>query len=136
MVILVFSVNSAFSRPFLLGGIRFYAHAKWAITLDECQDGNGLCAQVSKIMGGPDNYIGYEPESDLVLIKINKKDQTASSITGSILKIDEDSPIDPKIIQMITGFKTNGKIVILKKGVYQSVEDANFNTFSVGYFLK
>ena len=55
----------------------------------------------------------------MVILKINKKDQFASSIVGSELRIDEDSPIDPMIIHMIIGFKTNGKIVILKKGIYQ-----------------
>ena len=132
IAVLLFSMNSAFSKPILIGGVRFYI-AKWAITLGECQDGIGICAVVNF---GSDNYIGYDNETDQGIIKISKKDQFAGQISHSELNIREDSPIDPKIIEKINEFKTNGKIVILKKGTYRAVEDANFYTFTVGYYLQ
>ena len=135
MTMFFFSLNTAFSKPILVGGIKIF-WAKWSVTFNECQDGNGLCFLI--IVGGisPDNCIGYDPETDKIVIMISKKESEASHIIQSNLTIGDDSPIDPKIIEKIKEFKTNEKPVILKKGIFKAIEDSKYYVFNIPYYLQ
>jgi hypothetical protein len=135
MTVFIFSFTTAYSKPILIGGVKIY-WAKWAVTFNDCHDGNGLCFAI--IIGGiaPDNFIGYDAGTDKIILMIGKKEPEALNVVQSNLSIAEDSPIDPKIINKIQELKTDGKTVILRKGMIKANEDAKYYTFNIPYYLQ
>jgi len=135
LIMVFFAIKPAYSTPIFIGGIRIY-WAKWSVTFNDCQDGRGICIQIFTDGPSSDNYFGYDPKADQVILKISKNEQEVSHIIRSVFTIDEDSPISPRLIEKIKEFRTDGKIVTLKKGIYKAVEDGNFYTFNIGYYLQ
>jgi hypothetical protein len=135
MALLFLSSLVANAKPILIAGIQIY-WAKWSITLGDCQDGKGLCVKVLTTGIKPDNFLGYDPETDKIILRISKKEQEAGHIIQSNLTIEEDSPIDPNIAGKLIGLKTGGKLVVLKRGIYMGADDGQYYTFSIPYYLK
>jgi hypothetical protein len=110
--------------------------AKWGISLTgDCKDGWGLCLAFTD---NPvtNTFLGYDEETDKFSIKISKMFSQAKEFSLGKYEIKENSPIDPKLISRFSNYKSPGKKVIIKKGIYQIYEEGDYYIMGVDYFLE
>ena len=135
VLLLVLMANNVNARPIYIGGIKIY-WARWSVTTGNCQDGKGLCFRIETGTNGPQNFFGYDPETGKASIRIGKKDPEAHHFSQAEFLLEDDSPVDPKITGRLSELRTNGKIVVLKKGDYKVSDDGDYYTVSIDYYLQ
>jgi hypothetical protein len=136
LLLLGVMVNTANAKPILIGGIKIY-WAKWSVTFGDCMDGKGLCFDI--VIGSSpssQNFFGYDPETEKVILKVNKNEPEARRLNSPTYTLEEDSPVNPRITGKLTEIKANGKLVVLKKGTYKILDDGAFYTLNIDYYLQ
>jgi hypothetical protein len=113
--------------------------AKWSITFNgNCDDGKGLCLAFggTAAPGANPNLFGYDDELDKFFIKVDKKWSSAKSFSKETFEIEEDSPVDPKLIRDFPNFKYQTKNVLIKAGTYPVRDEGEFYIMAVDYILQ
>jgi hypothetical protein len=113
--------------------------AKWSITFTgNCDDGKGLCLTFggNAAPGSTPNFFGYDDEMDKFYIKVFKQWGSAKPFSNSTFEVQEDSQVDPKLIENMSNFKFNTKKVIIKSGIYPVSDEQEFYIMPVDYYLE
>jgi hypothetical protein len=114
--------------------IRIGLLAKWSIVLGDCQPGWGLCISIED--GSGQNYLGFEKDNNKFNLRITKSAPEARNLTSGVLEVQEDSPIDTKVISQFQNFSKTDKIVVIKKGTYKVLDDGDYLLIPVDYYLQ
>lgn len=127
----------SFAKPFYIG-FRMGFFAKWQIVFDECEDGKGICL-IPGSSNNPDNaQLGYDAATaDIFYLKISVKNTPMKLGPGENFVLQEDSPINPKLIKKFESFKNpDNKLVYLKKGTYPVRVEGDSYVIVFKYFIQ
>jgi hypothetical protein len=110
--------------------------AKWSVSFSgHCEDGGGLCIAFGGT-DGPQNFFGYDDESNKCILKISKEFSDARVFSNGTYTLNEDSPIDPKITNQFGNFNSQGKKVGIKKGTYKVSDERDYYIIAFEYYLQ
>jgi hypothetical protein len=121
------------AKPFYIK-VRIGFLAKWSVVLGDCKDGWGICLSVKQ--DGCSNFIGYDEAVDMVFIKVEKTNPMAQEITQGHFELKEDSPVDPKLVELMTNLNSQSKNLVIKKGDYPVVEEAQYYIIGFNYYFQ
>jgi hypothetical protein len=134
LLILALNLQShAIEKPIYVN-IKIGFFAKWSVTIGDCKTGWGICISLNPVQG--QNYIGYDEETDKFYIKVGRTDPASKDFNRGAFELKEDSPIDPKVLTSFANSKWQGKVVTLKKGIYQVSENDGYYEVNINYYLQ
>jgi hypothetical protein len=116
-------------------GLRVGIRAKFQIILGnkDCKDGNSFCFVLWT--DSPQNFFGYEADTDKFYIKISKRSPEAIHFSNETVEVPEDSWVDPDLISALTK-KYTGMKVFVKQGVYKVMDSGDFYLVGVDYYAQ
>jgi hypothetical protein len=129
----IFTPTKADAKPFYIK-VRIGFLAKWSVTLGDCKDGWGVCLSFKP--DGHSNFAGYDEEVDKIVIKVEKSNPIGTEINQGFFELKEDSPIDPKVVELMTNLKSQNKILIIKKGNYSVTEESQYYIIGFNYYFQ
>jgi len=137
MVVGIFNPADLNAKPIWIK-FKIGIFAKWSITFNgNCEDGKGLCIAFGDNLNQNSNqtFFGYDDSIDRFYIKVSKQWPSANSFSSGSFEIEEDSPVDPKLIESISTFINKGKNVFIKKGVYKVTGEGDFYLLALNHYL-
>ena len=114
--------------------IRVGFFARWSVAIGDCKPGWGICISITD--GPSQNFLGFNPESDELLLKISKSSPEAKEIRQGTIEVQEDSPVDPLAMTRLSNFRPKDKTVIIKRGVYKAVDLGDSYQFVLKYSVQ
>lgn len=133
VILLLMSVNVN-AKPIYIG-VKIGVFAKWQIRLHDCDDGKGLCLSFKR--DNPVNFCGYDDADDKLYLQVDKKTPEAKYFAGKTLIVQEDSPVDPDLVQQFTNYqKPLTQTVVIKAGTYPITDSGDYFVVGLNYYLQ
>jgi hypothetical protein len=134
---MLFATITTYSTPIYLP-VRFAVKAKWQIVIGNCQDGRGICMAINPNLDSKTVELGYDDTNNQVFyLKIERECNEGKIFASGRFEIQEDSPIDPKLISSFQNFKIqNGKFVVIKKGIYSVKTVGSCYIIELKYYIQ
>ncbi len=134
----LFTPNSAEAKPFWIK-FKLGIMAKWSITFNgDCEDGRGLCLAFggTAAPSTDPNFFGYDEETDKFYIRVFKQWTSAKPFSRREYILEENSPVDPKLVAEFPNFKDKTRQVIIKAGTYPIKDEGEYYIMLVDYFIQ